>query len=424
MISKDKTIEFNFFWIILLCGVILRVATYMFARIRGADSFYFLNYYNLRDVNTVIGYHFGIEYMPFVLLGILILTWVLFYSILKEMIDSKLIRLTIFGFLVVSPITFVYTYIGNLDRGMLELFLFTLIIYLNIKNWRITSIIVTLIGYFFVWPGFLIITMILLSAEFIYQVVLKKKYFYGILGLPLSYLIVTFFPKYSVYMSENMSIIAELQPLWHGGLIIELLFYFFILAAIAGNLRDLKERKYFILSAWFCSSFIAAIFIQRMFVLTLIPMFILLGISLAKIKETKKGTYIAIGLMAFFVFASLPVYTYKSYNVNEITEVMEYIDTLPTTCILSMWDSGHLYNYYSNKTILYEASPPKNMDQIYNYLVYGTYNNKLAECTILLCKRDIKGLNNTGIMLYNHTLTGTDWIYNQNVYILQDCIII
>ena len=74
---------------------------------------------------------------------------------------------------------------------------------------------------------------------------------------------------------------------------------------------------------------------------------------------------------------------------DTIKDTMDYVNTLPNDCIVSMWSYGHIYQYYTDKKVLFRASSHTYKEQL-DYLVYG---NKTSDCVYIWNSLDIKGFD-------------------------------
>jgi len=83
---------------------------------------------------------------------------------------------------------------------------------------------------------------------------------------------------------------------------------------------------------------------------------------------------------------SMPIYMAPSFNTPEIHEVVKYANAVNESCIAPFWSYGHIVSYYTNKDVIFKASPPADPEPMLDYFVYG--NN--TECVMVFSRNDIK----------------------------------
>lgn len=361
---------------------------------------------------------FGIDYMLYVLFTITILTSILFYFTcrLKASRAASLVASILFS---ISPLVFLNNQFGLVDKNIPSLFMIVLGVYLMLKfyGWkRIVLLIPYFIIFAFVWEGWFGF-VILIAIYYFFKGIIEDKSWIVIIGILIG--IITIVLGYVQFKSLTNSIdwnlISELNPIWNVGIFADYLILIFIWVLVFTKIRLDKIypgriKNDLFLYTGFIFSFIFTIFIFRMNIFMLVFLYLWLAIFYDELEYKNLIKILVIFLITIFmIVSSIGIYTSEPYMNDNLKGALDYINTLPTKCLIGIWDKGHIYNYYTNKKIPYRATAGDFQAQV-DYMVYGNQTN----CSIIYDQRDLKALNYMIVYLGQNISIEDYWIIKNN----------
>jgi hypothetical protein len=368
------------------------------------DSYAYLNVANtgvLRNEFVLINYiakYLGIYYTDLLLWGITCLTFILFYALCR-IYTNKFSSFLASLFFAISPLVFFNNQFGIFDKNVYSLFMIILIMFFMFKTegkrWINNTILFLLIGLFaFMWQGFWAIALIYLAYLLIESLVLNKIDHTGyLLVIMLSLLYAGQKTLYGLVVNSGRVLTSELAPIYYVGLFSEylvmILVYIFLLTKLRIEKND-KEKllKYLPIYIGFLISFFAMVAVFRLNIIFL-P-FLYLGFAMMLNEFDYKWqwkTLFYLVLVAFVVLTSLNLYNKDPVVNDDMIAAIDYMNTQDTNCIVGLWDKGYIYQYYSDKKVLYKGASGQWKEQL-DYMVYGNQ----TDCSIIYSDNDIKAL--------------------------------
>jgi hypothetical protein len=321
-------------------------------------------------------------------------TVVLLYFVLR--IDFTRITAFITTLLfAVSPMVFFNNQFGMIDKNPLALFMIILIIGLLRMNipemWRFGILVLMLFAFLYMWSG--AVAMIVLLLLYALILFIKEKNMPGI-GIAISGLLliglVGYANLHTLLASQTKSLVSELMPIWNIGLwfgdyFVIIMVYLFLVM----KYKQIDFSGYGFEVLGFFLFLVATIFVFRLHIYLISFTYFMLAVMIQKVKVDKEMVKHGFMFLLFLlmVVPSVPIYARQPVMNDDLLEAITYVNAQDTDCIVGVWDSGHIYDYYSPKQVLYSADSRYYKDQV-NYLVYGNKTN----CSIIYSDRDVKAL--------------------------------
>jgi len=407
-----KRLSFEFFGIyfILLFSFLLRLVVFKkFKYYPDIDTYAFLYHIEHNIHNNIfigwLGNIFGLSYMWLVLGIIFLITVLLFYIICRKFssINASLISTFLYG---ISPIIFWNSKLGLIDKNVptLLMLMIGILIVLYVKNiyYQIGLSIINLALFSIIWEGWWGLLVTLLFYYFFKYIIfnksldLKHKIFvYFLMFIGILFIIRAAYPKLLIllsYSSRNMT--SELAPLWKLGIlfseyIIIIFVYLYVFARIKKDKKDMDLlNKYLILYIGFIIWFFPFVYIFRLNIFFIPFLYIWFSIMFDDLEYTIRiKNIISIVLILFIMLTSINFYFHPPDMNDGIKETMDYINTLDNDCIVNMWSLGHIYQYYTNKKVMFKATSSHYRNEL-NLFVYG---NVTSDCIYLWSNNDIRG---------------------------------
>ena len=368
------------------------------------DSYYYKNFDTVDYDKGIVG-----SYLPNIitvfgstitiyLIGIVSLfSIILFYAIARNWFTEKISFIISLMFMI-DPLNFFNTQLGILDKNPLILFLFLGLFYClyvckgnKIFRWIMVCVVAALS--MLVWNGYIAIYIIIFTIVFIHAF-LKKEYIYSTAFLFLTlFFFATNFMMFnnlaSGIGSGNKVLLGETRyafELFSG------MYFFYVLVIITALIliKKLLFKEHNIIFIGLFVTLIPFIYMFR-FNLFFVPfVYLMLGFLIDDKKVFRN-------ILIFFVICiviSYPFYFREPRHNNSMLSAMELINQQNTTCLINEWGSGHVYQYFTNKTVKFKAHT--RIDQL-DYLAYGNISHN---CSIIYEKGDIfilqKMINITG----------------------------
>lgn len=384
----------------------------------GLDTYAYLNPTNSYDEFMHLIRHLGVVNMVFLLCIISILTSILFYFTCRQKANRTYSFMASILFSI-SPLVFMNNQFGLVDKNIPSLFMIILGIYfiLRYDGWkRIILLIPYFIIFSYVWEGWFGF-LVLIAIYYFFKGILDKTNWIIITGILIG--IITLILGYGKFRAltnpTDWNLISELNPIWNVGIFADYLFIAIIWVLVFTKIRLDKEypekiKNNLFLYIGFIFTFIFTIFIFRMNIFMLPFLYIWVAIFFEEF-EYNEGIKIIVFaiLLGFILLAGNNVYKTEPYMNDNLKEALNYVDTLPTKCLIGIWDKGHIYDYYTNKTIPYRATAGSFQSQV-DYMVFGNQTN----CSIIYDQRDLKALNYMLIYLGKNISIEDYWIIKNN----------
>lgn len=353
---------------------LLRIITYIKKEavfLENIDSYYFALFskkdYCIDALSCTVK-HFGVYYSVLILFLVSFVIIIIVWCILFKYKWSMSGMLIIF-----SAFFYMNTKYAFLDKNVYSLLIITASIYLILENRYLSSIILNLICVFYVWDGFVV--MILLTVILAILFNRKRRLYYiiiFILSIPISV-------NVCLKLIPTMFIIKQTMPIFIIGILPE--FYLFICILIISfyirNLLTIPEKKILYLSFL---TLILTVIMYRIHIFMIIPIFLLVGIITNYLNMKNR----LILLVLFIVSILITIPGFLSPTIDNITlqEAINYTNTQNTSCLISDWGYGHIYQYYTDKDVYFKGHPFIEK-QIYSF-------NNPENCSIIYKTGDIK----------------------------------
>jgi hypothetical protein len=405
MVTMDKD---KIDWKDVLLVLVPAVMAYFIRTAIKSSQHYYMNidsyYYLSRISDGVVGNEFLIDFgnvigpywLEIFLATVSIWTVVLLYFVLRIDFSWKTSFFTTILF-AISPMVFFNNQFGIIDKNPLALFMIILIMGLMRiripEYYRFGVLVLMLFTFMYIWAG--AAAMIVLLLFYVLILFIKEKNMPGIamgIGGILLMIWLGYGSIQTLLSSSTHGLVSELMPIWNVGLwfgdyFVIIMIYLFIIMAHKKKKIDFKPYTFEVLG--FFIFLIATIFVFRLHVYLLPFAYYLLAVFFENIKVEKEVMkhWSLICLAAALMLTSLPVYARQPIMNDVLLEAISYINDQDTDCIIGVWDSGHMYDYYSPKQVLYSADSRYYKDQV-NYLVYGNKTN----CSIIYSDRDVRAL--------------------------------
>jgi len=343
--------------------------------------------------------YFGIFYTDMVLWGFTCLTFILFYYLCRRY-TSKFSSFLASLFFAVSPLVFFNNQFGLFDKNVYSLFMIVLIMMFMFrkvdKSKTITNVSILFCAFLFsyMWQGFWCIIVVYVFYLLIQSMVLKKldhtSYLYVIVGL-LLYAGFGSFKGIARFGSGYLT--TELSPIYYVGLfseyLIMVLVYIFLFTKLRLEKKDKnKLLEYLPLYVGFVIAFFAMVATFRMNILFL-P-FLYLGFAVMFNEFDYKWywkTFVYLLLISFVVLTSMDIYLREPIMNDDLKEAIDMVNSQPTDCIVGLWDKGYIYEYYSDKDVLFKASDGSWKAQL-DYFVFGKEHN----CSTIYSETDLEAI--------------------------------
>ena len=366
----------------------------------GVDSFFFLEVARDCSKTGLLIYNLGCvlgEYgLTVFLAAISILTILLFYALCRTKLgeSSSFYASILFA---LSPLIFSHTRFNMIDKDPMALFLIIcllIIFFCKIHEWLKLVLLLSVTYVFrYTWDGWIFMFFLVLILFIIKYIKEKQYYLFAFsLGVFVTYIYLEFFQLFKAteqyILPSSVSykpLITETYTALQVGFLIE-----YILIAIVGLYLLYKLKDHLELATAFGISLVF-FFITFRFNIFFVPvLYLAYGVMIdnINIKEVKYKYIITIVSAFLILIGGFGILIHPSIMSEKMYPVFDYINKQPTDCLINVWDKGHLYNYYTNKTVLFKASSYNYQEQI-KYLVDG----KATNCTIVFSNEDIAKLN-------------------------------
>lgn len=359
-----------------------------------ADSFLYLR--NARDHFASNSYlyvlgNWGEKGIVLWLCAFSILAIILFYILCTSYTNSKnsLIASILFA---VSPIIFLNTYFGIIDKNVISIVVFLTILLGSRIEKKLNKYLCWTAGmllFYVVWEGWLIVFTFLV-IYIMYENKDKKWIFLSIIP----FMIVLFFKMRTLYNyvfhEPDGHFINELHPIWSVFPYIEYILIVFVYLIIILLIRHSKKEAMNTYSFEILSFFyfiVGMILVFRISILTMPVIFLWTAIIMGN-SEDQRIYYFIAGIFFLIVIGSMNLYNMQPMNDDGLMKAIEYTNIQKTNCLIGLWDKGYIYQYYSNKSVFFSAVPDNYKLQI-DYLGNG---NK-TDCSVIVSNRDYKALS-------------------------------
>jgi len=364
----------------------------------GADTFHFLKscvdhtgsglfIYDICNFVNVI----GLKWIMFII-GLLIIP--LFYLFARMILQHRLFANYTTMLLIVTPTFFFWTQWNFIDKNI-PAFFWLIVIYMIVlsrdlkEKWQIPLLFIACAGLIYAWDGGwfgCLLGLVIMIIKY------WKKYKYYILLFGIITLIL-FSQKFIhlvkfIFSTERFLIAEMMSPLLLPLTFERILFLLSPLILIFISEIRLRYNKHLILL--FLINYMAYIINYRFFI-HIIPLFlVLLGLTLT-IKSHKYGqkkiANIFLVLMITQLSFAIPAMHHKGEMSDSMVPIFEFINELPNECLVSVWDKGHMFHYYTNKQIMYKASAGRYKEQLDIFI-----NGKDTDCIIVFNQDDLESI--------------------------------
>ena len=395
---KEISLDLILSIILVSIGFALRYFVYTFYKYpMDIDTYYFLRI--IRDHIPGTSFMFTVNEVMIFYMVISLLSIFFFY----QMCRLYTLRFSSFVatlFFALSPLLFFNNKFSFIDKNapsilMIIFFLTTFKVYKGMA--RVLLVTGILFMFAWIWEGWVYLIPIIIIYLIIYLMYNKIKYgnhliilcLLGITGI-----VVYYFNRILVLINNrDRMLISELNPIWNVGvfaeyLIIVLVFLYVFTKIRIDKVDKNKINEYLFLYVFFIITFFSMCFMFRLNIFLLPILYLWFAIM---IEDMEYKTWIKVIVLIFiglFVFGtSWKIYMQPPLMNDGIKDAMDYINTLPTDCVIGVWSLGHIYQYYTNKTVMYKATAAGYNEQI-DYLIRGNTTN----CTLIYSEEDIKAL--------------------------------
>lgn len=328
--------------------------------------------------------NYSIGWTTFLLIIAMFLTFLLSYLIARHYLNRKesLIAQALFSF---SALVFLNTQFFMYDKNILSLYFIMTIYYSIIKKWNIAAFL-SIIVFSLVWKGSIIMFIIFILYSILYFKKLYQRLFLFFSLILLSITGISYFP----ILNNTKSLIQETMFLWQTYLYPEYIIIFAVIMFIllyhavkkfnTGKFFDNKD-DYFLIGYFIVFS-IMTIYMFR-FIIFLLPVMYIVYILYAR-KLYFSYYWIAAVCAVLLIIASFNVYTSPSTANDAMVAAVLYANRYETDCLIGDWGKGHIYQFYSNKNVLYKGSAGHVKEQI-DYMLRGNE----TDCVLIWEDRDI-----------------------------------
>lgn len=384
---------------LIIVSVILRLIFLKLYPI-GADSFYFLeiardcvpNTGFMGDIGCLLG-----ETGFIVFLGIVsILCVVAFYFFCRIFFKEEISFLVSFLF-AISPLVFTHTQFNFIDRNPLALLLIIqiyILLFSAIKTyWKVIGIVVCLLILKYLWAGWFFM-IIILTLYLLVKFVMEKKYWH-LIGVVIVFLvsfryvylkIINYGYYYLIPFSISKTTITELAPFYKLPFQIE-----YILIGVA-VVYLILNKDFSDVSILFILTLPMFLYVFRLNIFFVPLLFLLIGKFILVINEEFSIRWVNYSICAFFalmlVIGGSGVYNAPPLMNDKLLPVFSYINIQDSECLISLWNYGHLYSYYTTKEVMFKGSTTGHTSMIDYYV-----NGKVTDCLIVFHARDLKVLD-------------------------------
>jgi len=419
-----KSLLIDTFLVAITMGIGLLIRYYTFLNARyfpDIDVYYFLK--GIRDGNAsnefmfVVGRFLGQDWMLSLFMGISIASIFLFYLLCRRY-TGKISSFIATLFFSISPLVFMNNKFGMIDKSVPVIFM--IILCLLIMSYfkgilQVILITLSLALFGWIWTGFYAM-MFLVAWYYLINGLKHQDRFAIAYATTLAIIIFVFgFVKLNALINITQSyLISELNPIWNIGIFAEYLIMILVFVFAFTKFRlDKADKKpfdkYWLVFFGFAIFFFAICITFRMHIFFMPLLYLWLAIILDELDY--KWIYkilVLFFIISFVILTSWRIYLAEPVMNDGIRDAMEYVNTQSSDCLIGVWGLGHIYQYYTNKTVLYKAQAGKYNEQI-QYLVDG----KETPCTIIYSKEDIKALKYMLTFNNNNTRVDEYWISKQ-----------
>ena len=419
---KSKRINKHLLDVLILCLLILvfhltylYVSEHQTSKYTNIDSYAYLNVYETGEYfdNTALSFSLKNNglLMTRIFIGYMIIVSILIFYIICRKFSSHNISLLCTSMFSLSPMMLEHLNFTILDKNPFVIF-FTLLL-LGCIFYRLYFYgFISSIFLFWSWQGSIYIFIVLLIVMSLYF--LYKEYY--------CYTLITYFTIFSgmmlyydklVFITSNFSpekeLINQTRNIFHIAPKFELLLLILMFIIIFVYFVDDEIFNYhfknisfnnFLLFGCFIISFLGFAYMYRLNFLFVIFLYIMLSLFLEHYRDL-----VIPFIIGFIIIMGLSYGSYypRELYSNNLIEAVNYADSTAELygydCIVSNWGYGHIYQYLSNKTVLYRGHPT-DIGGMFDYLVYG---NK-TDCVLIYTDEDIKYLMYVSdVMDYNIT---------------------
>lgn len=350
------------------------------------DSYAYLNIVNTGVMfdNTVLSsftLNFGITGTLIVLYIFNIMLVIVFYLCLRQkfkQIPSAAASLLF----ILSPLVFFFTQPEIYDKTIfvLPLFVFCLLCYdlsvIKKSYYYLILLFISIVLISMYWQGWYLIAAIFIFMFFM-RYLLNKQYYiavhYGMILLLFSIKLIPMIKSITMGYTSGF-LIAETAPLIFLPFHWEYLVMYAVLIYIFTFKIDEKSIITFIIIIMSM-----AIFRNVIFALPFMYYYVARFFD----KSGKRIMYAVFIIIILLFLADGAIYVRDPVMNDNFKHAMDYFNTLNSTCLASNWGNGHIYRYYTNKTVLFSAHP-NDLPAVMDWLVFGNRTN----CTVLWYDRD------------------------------------
>ena len=362
----------------------------------GADSFHFLNNANTKFYSGEFLYDISQIMNPITLtivvfcIGLFIIP--LFYAFCRRWIGKPYATLSTV-FLIISPLFFYQTQYNWVDKNNI-CFIFIIIAYWitfyktdTLKNEIVRIIVLGLwcliFNYF--WAGFILLPIICYIILLVKYLKEKNKILSGtIIGLGvlliiLKYKVITGLIAFFTMVPEKFFISELVSPL-----AMPIKFEYFILFGLIFALfKPYLVKKYKYLFLLYLMTLMGFIVGYRLSIFFIPIAYLWVGILLSSYKPIK-ACIIAIPIIILVLITGQGMYNATQDMSKDMLPIFEHINNDPRHCLISVWDKGYMFEYYTNKQIQFKASGAE-YQLNYQYFL----NNTPSDCIKVFTDKDI-----------------------------------
>lgn len=367
-------------------------------------------YMFLRDIKSGIvdnsfmlqaGHVFGTTGIVYFMMVISILCIGIFYWLCRLWMKRSYAIISSI-FFALSPLLFINTKFWFIDKNIPTLFMILtiLLIMTLFKSWqRILLLILSFGVFYFVWEGWVYLAVVILIYYLIESIINRTKFMYFNISATVILISILIYLYngilYTLINPVEKILTSELNPIWNLEPFAEMLIMIFVFILVFTKLRiDKKDKtklnQYLFLYIGFIVTLFSFVYIFRMNILFIPFLYLWFGIVLEELEYDFWKKIMFVIMIGLFIFGtSWKVYYQQPIMNDAIKESIDYINTLPTDCIAGVWSLGHIYQYYTDKNVLFKATS-FGYDKQLDYFVYG---NSTTSCSIILSGDDMKALN-------------------------------
>lgn len=374
-----------------ICPVIVVIVFIMFNALqyssipRDVDSFYYMNLGSYDEsvmhlsgsMLPIVVHESGIDGARLILLVLTLITTMMIYILSYNISRSNIVSTICSVLFFMDPIH-VMQYVNVLDKPPLIMFSWIYMIYImfTVRKPSMIAPMMTLIipfiyiawqGYFLFIPLIVILTWCMMND----RITVKGMVLYACSSMVMMHLI-------DMYYDGALDIVQELRPAWHFfspfyaiyiGVIIYAVWWHLkhqsnsVLDILVKAARYATDKRYVSEGTVMKLVIIMCFFSVTSFRLMIffVPVAYLGLAYILKIVIENRRWFSFLGIVSglmIIIMLSVPAYSqYPVYSENMQLAVEYLNDHSSSRCLMTDWGVGHIYQYYTNKTILDRGHP-------------------------------------------------------------------